>query len=221
VRPNVPGPRLCAALAAALLARGATGCERRIEEPVGPAVGQGRPKPSAAPQEPAGPRAVESLGAAPSRCIRPTPPEPARKLARPGPDPACPADPTAPPDLRTGKVVFLEANAPDVLVEIAQKDEERMRGLMYRKSMGQAQGMLFVFEERRNHTFWMRNTCIPLDMLFIDADGTIVGIEENTPTMNDSTFEVGCPSVYVLEVNAGWSRSHGVAAGQKVKIEGV
>jgi uncharacterized membrane protein (UPF0127 family) len=87
--------------------------------------------------------------------------------------------------------------------------------------MPEDRGMIFTFEERQNHRFWMHNTCIPLDMLFIDGDGTIVGIEENTSTMDDSTFEVGCPSNYVLELNAGWTRKHGVKAGQKVKLEGI
>jgi uncharacterized membrane protein (UPF0127 family) len=58
-------------------------------------------------------------------------------------------------------------------------------------------------------------------MLYIDDDGLIVGIEENTPTLSDDTFEVGCASKYVLEVNAGWTRSHGVKAGQRVRIEGI
>ena len=79
----------------------------------------------------------------------------------------------------------------------------------------------FWFAEKENHSFWMHNTCIPLDMLYLDDDGLIVGIEENTPTISDDTFEVGCASRYVLELNAGWTRAHGVTAGQKVKIEGI
>ena len=81
--------------------------------------------------------------------------------------------------------------------------------------------MIFLFEERENHTFWMHNTCIPLDMLFLDDDGTIVGIQENTPTMNDSTFDVGCPSRNVLEVNAGFTRKYGIKAGQRVELRGI
>ncbi|HEX7602742.1 MAG TPA: DUF192 domain-containing protein, partial [Polyangiaceae bacterium] len=65
---------------------------------------------------------------------------------------------------------------------------------------------------------WMHNTCISLDMMFIDEDGTIVGILENVPTLNDEARTVGCPSRYVLEVNGGWSRRHGVSAGQKAVI---
>jgi hypothetical protein len=155
------------------------------------------------------------------RCIRPTPDTPKRKVVGPVPAPDCPADPTGPPELRTAKVRFPEAKAPDVLVEVAEKEADRARGLMFRKSMPENQGMIFVFQDRRNHSFWMRNTCIPLDMLFIDRDGTIVGIEENTTMLSDSNFQVGCPSSYVLELNAGWTRKNGVVAGQKVELEGL
>jgi hypothetical protein len=81
--------------------------------------------------------------------------------------------------------------------------------------------MIFLFGHRRDHSFWMKNTCLPLDMIFIDRDGLIVGIEENVPTLNEGSYRVGCPSVVVLEVNAGWSRRHGVTAGQQVRIGGV
>jgi len=62
----------------------------------------------------------------------------------------------------------------------------------------------------------MRNTCLPLDMLFVDEDGTIVGIVENVPVLNDSERAVACPSRYVLEVNAGFTRKHGLAPGQHI-----
>lgn len=215
--PSLRSRPLAPALAAALLATATGACERRIEEPL-PLEPRGDafsgPAPSATAPRPPAPTA--------GRCIRPTPATPTRSLVNgPGPDPACPEDPTGPFQLPTGRVTFLEAKAPDVTVEIARRNEERARGLMYRKSMPENRGMIFVFEQRRNHAFWMHNTCIPLDMLFIDGDGTIVGIEENTPTLNDSTFEVGCPSLYVLELNAGWARRHGVVAGQKVRLEGI
>jgi uncharacterized membrane protein (UPF0127 family) len=120
-----------------------------------------------------------------------------------------------------GKVTF--EGAPDFTaeVEIAETEETRQRGLMFRRSMAEHHGMIFNFDHPRHNQFWMHNTCIPLDMLFIAEDGTIVGIEENVPTMDDSTFEVGCPSSYVLELNAGTTRRHGIAAGQKVHLDGV
>ena len=103
-------------------------------------------------------------------------------------------------------------------VELARRNEDRMRGLMFRRKLPDERGMLFLFETRQDHRFWMRNTCLSLDMLYIDRDGLIVGIEENVPTMNDHTYRVGCPSVYVLEVAAGWSRRHGVRPGQFVSL---
>ena len=142
----------------------------------------------------------------------------------PSPDPHSPADPEKPPALRAGKVTFADpsgAAALTLAVEIAENDHDRQRGLMYRPAMPADKGMIFWFEEKTNHSFWMHNTCIPLDMLYLDDDGLIVGIEENTPTMSDATFDVGCESRYVLEVNAGWTRAHGVTPGQKVKIEGI
>ncbi|AKT40904.1 DUF192 domain-containing protein [Chondromyces crocatus] len=188
-----------------LLAAG--GCNRRIDEtPVQGSWVSGSTTTTKGPSQ--GP------------CIKPTPEAPSRPLKE-GPDPRCPVDPRGNFDLRNGKVIFTEVTAPDVSVEIAETDPQRMRGLMYRKSMPENQGMIFVFQGSENHTFWMRNTCIQLDMLFIDANGTIVGIEENTTTMTDRTFQVGCPSTYVLELNAGWTRKHGIKAGQKVQLEGI
>lgn len=204
-------------------------CEHRVEEPVPPATG----KPAvSAPSAKAAPSTTQSAAvaaasgsAAPgeARCIEPTPAEPERTVTLKGKfDPKCPADPETPPKLRTGKVVFEAVADKQVTVEIAERGEARMRGLMYRKDMGEDAGMIFVFQgPKEEHTFWMKNTCIPLDMLFIDDDGTIVGIEENTPTLTEQTFSVGCKSRYVLELNAGWTRKHGVKAGQKVKLDGI
>ncbi len=79
-------------------------------------------------------------------------------------------------------------------------------------------GMLFDLHTRKVQGFWMRNTCIPLDMMFLDGDGTIVGILEQVPVLNEEERTVGCPSRYVLETNAGFARKHGIKAGQKVKL---
>jgi uncharacterized membrane protein (UPF0127 family) len=200
------------ALVAALAPVSCGGCEKHVEEPL-PEVhplADTAPAASAAPQKPWG-----------KRCVRESPKR-ALRTAPKSPDPRCPKDPEKPPALRTGKVTFSVAGADKIVdVEIAEKDHDRERGLMYRTSMAEDHGMIFWFEEKRSHAFWMHNTCIPLDMLFIDDDGLIVGIEENTPTISDDTFEVGCESRYVLELNAGWARSHGVSAGQKVHIEGI
>ncbi|MGD0673824.1 MAG: DUF192 domain-containing protein [Polyangiaceae bacterium] len=104
--------------------------------------------------------------------------------------------------------------------ELVRSEHDSMRGLMYRRTLGEDRGMLFDLGVRRQHNFWMHNTCIPLDMLFVDEDGLIVGIVENAPTLDDRSRGVGCPSRWVLEVNAGWSRRHGVRAGQRIRLPG-
>jgi uncharacterized membrane protein (UPF0127 family) len=199
-------------------------CERPVEEPA-----PSRPKdPSslAAPTPTTTAAAIVAAAASADalpagRCITRTPAKP-RRTPPSGADSRCPRDPETPPKLRTGKIIFAEAKgAPVTTIEVAENDHDRQRGLMYRTKMGDERGMIFTFGEKDDHTFWMHNTCISLDMLFIDDDGMIVGIEESTPTMSDDTFSVGCSSKYVLELNAGWTRAHGVVAGQKVKIEGI
>lgn len=90
---------------------------------------------------------------------------------------------------------------------------------MYRRSMPDDEGMIFSWDQESYRSFWMRNTCIPLDMLFIAADGYVTGILENVPTLNEESRAIPCPAQHVLEVNAGWCRSHGVVAGQTVAIE--
>lgn len=155
-----------------------------------------------------------------NRCMRATPTEPPAPVA-PGPDPSCPKDPDGgPPKVPMGKVTFSEAqNTPSVEVETMLTEERRARGLMYRKEMAEDHGMIFVFDDVAPRTFWMHNTCLPLDMLFIAPDGFIAGILENVPTMNDDGRSNPCAVKYVLEVNAGYSRRHGIKAGQKVKLD--
>jgi uncharacterized membrane protein (UPF0127 family) len=111
------------------------------------------------------------------------------------------------------RVTFDDVGGVAVEAEVVQAPADTARGLMYRKGMAEDRGMLFDLGEREDHKFWMHNTCIPLDMLFVDFDGLIVGIVENAPTLDDDTRSVGCASRFVLEVNAGWARRHGVRAG--------
>jgi uncharacterized protein len=134
---------------------------------------------------------------------------------------SCPKDPTGNLKMPLGKVTFLDApDAPQVEVELARDDATRERGLMYRTAMAENHGMLFSWEDERVRNFWMHNTCIPLDLLYIDKQGIIAGILEQVPTMNDAPRGVRCPVAHVLELNAGWARAHGLAPGMKVKIEG-
>jgi len=133
----------------------------------------------------------------------------------------CPKDPTGNLKLPLGKIVFTDApGSPSVDVELARDDPSRERGLMFRTHMAENRGMLFSWQDSGVRNFWMHNTCIPLDMLYITKDGVISGILEQVPTLNDAPRGVKCPVAHVLELNAGWARAHGVAPGMKLKIEG-
>ena len=208
-------------LAALLSVWAAVGCE-----PAGPrhdpadktavAVTPAAAPRNSAPPPPADPPSRSGTAAA-QRCVAPLA-EPPPALATPAA--RCPADPDGPLSLPQGAVRFADApSAPRVTVERAVDDGARARGLMYRTRLDADAGMLFSWNDETLRSFWMRNTCIPLDMLFIAADGTIVGILEQVPTLNTLPRAVACPAQHVLEVNAGWTRQHGVVPGQKVEFE--
>lgn len=108
-----------------------------------------------------------------------------------------------------------------VQVELARTPAERARGLMERSELGVDAGMLFVFDETSVHAFWMKSTRIPLDMIFIDDDGRIVGVVQRAVPGDLAPRSAGGASRYVLEVNGGWAEAHGVAAGDRVRFEGV
>jgi uncharacterized membrane protein (UPF0127 family) len=108
-----------------------------------------------------------------------------------------------------------------VRVEVARTPGQRQRGLMFRKSLDRDAGMLFVFERPDRLAFWMRNTYIPLDMIFIEPGLTVLGIVENTEPLSDRLCSVPGVSRYVLEVNAGFSRRHGLTTGTSVRFEGI
>jgi uncharacterized protein len=108
-----------------------------------------------------------------------------------------------------------------VAVEVVATDAKIQRGLMYRQHLPPDSGMLFLMGREHDWSFWMRNTLIPLDMIFIGADMSIVGIVENARPRTETLRNVGKPSLYVLEVNGGWTKSRGVVPGAKVRFENV
>jgi uncharacterized membrane protein (UPF0127 family) len=108
-----------------------------------------------------------------------------------------------------------------VAVEVASNDQERGRGLMFRTSMPELAGMFFVFPEDGIQSFWMKNTYLPLDMIFVDSGGRIVGIVENAEPRTLTSRSVDAASRYVLEVNGGWATRHGVRRGDRVRLEGM
>ena len=101
-------------------------------------------------------------------------------------------------------------------VEMAITPEEKEHGLMFRRELPDGQGMLFDFQFDQNVAFWMKNTYIPLDMLFIRADGRILRIAENTEPLSERNIPSGGPVRAVLEVIGGTAKKLGIAAGDRV-----
>jgi uncharacterized protein len=101
-------------------------------------------------------------------------------------------------------------------VELATNTAERAVGLMYRKELPEGRGMLFDFHDDQPVQFWMHNTYISLDMIFIASDGRVVRVAENAKPMSDDLIPSGRPVRAVLEVIAGTARKFGIAAGDRV-----
>jgi uncharacterized protein len=106
-------------------------------------------------------------------------------------------------------------------VELAITPEQHARGLMYRQHLDADAGMLFISNDVREQVFWMKNTLIPLDMIFLGADRRIVGIVQNAEPETTSERKVGAPSQYVLEIGGGLSAQLGIRTGQQVEFQGI
>ncbi|HEY7558081.1 MAG TPA: DUF192 domain-containing protein [Candidatus Binatia bacterium] len=105
-------------------------------------------------------------------------------------------------------------------VEIADTPAKREMGLQYRRELALDQGMIFLFPTEEQQSFWMKNTPLPLDMIFISAEQKIVGIIENTVPFSLEARSVSGRSQSVLEINAGLSRRYGFKAGDAVRFQG-
>ena len=101
-------------------------------------------------------------------------------------------------------------------IEIARTRQQIERGLMWRRSMEENQGMLFEMDSLEQQSFWMLNTYIPLDIIYIDADRRIVSIAENTTPKSTDPIPSGAPALYVLEVNAGFAERHELEQGDRL-----
>ncbi|MBV9567151.1 MAG: DUF192 domain-containing protein [Hyphomicrobiales bacterium] len=115
------------------------------------------------------------------------------------------------------RLEIISTNGPHVFeVELARNNAEREKGLMFRRYMPKNRGMLFDFGTPEPVTMWMENTYLPLDMLFIRADGTVARIETNTEPLSRRVIAAGEPVLGVLELNAGVCDELGVKAGDRV-----
>lgn len=117
----------------------------------------------------------------------------------------------------TRLVVQSESGNHAFTVEVVDTPETRAQGLMYRQELADDAGMLFDFREERPVSFWMRNTFIPLDMLFIEADGTILNIHANARPHDTTSIPSDGPVQFVLEIPGGRSEELGIAAGDMVE----
>ncbi len=119
------------------------------------------------------------------------------------------------------RLLARDAEPVEVRIEVADDPQERAQGLMFRRHLDPDAGMLFVFEEPKTASFWMKNTFIPLDVLFIGEDLTILGIVTDTVPLSEDSIAIDKPSRYVLEVNAGFARTHGIVPGSGIELSGV
>lgn len=102
-------------------------------------------------------------------------------------------------------------------IEIADDDSERSRGLMFRESLSASAGMLFVYDTPQRAVFWMRNTLIPLDMIFADETGTVTFIHENAVPLDETPIDGGNGVKFVLEINGGLSSRLGLEVGNQIR----
>jgi uncharacterized membrane protein (UPF0127 family) len=125
---------------------------------------------------------------------------------------------TAQPFRKDAELVFL---SPDGAVrgridaEIAEGLHERVKGLMFREHLGPDQGMLFLFPVEEPRSFWMKNTPLPLDILFLDSERTVVSIRKDTVPYSEKSVQSERPARYVVEVNAGFVDRHGIETGDR------
>lgn len=121
---------------------------------------------------------------------------------------------------KEGELSFVDANdefIANIEIEIADNEEERNRGLMQRASMKENRGMLFIFPDEQVRSFWMMNTFISLDIIFLNEKREIVKIHHDTkPFKYEISYESGKPAKYVVEVNAGFTKKHNIKEGDKI-----
>lgn len=122
--------------------------------------------------------------------------------------------------VKEGELSFFDKNEKTTKgrfnIEIADSEKRRIMGLMYRNTMEHDQAMLFVFETEEIQSFWMRNTLLSLDIVFVNSMNEIVTIHKNTPTLSDQSFRSEKPSILVVELLAGTCDSLGIEIGDMI-----
>ncbi|MBI2534358.1 MAG: DUF192 domain-containing protein [Deltaproteobacteria bacterium] len=127
---------------------------------------------------------------------------------------SCSAEPRVVISTREGREAVFQ-------VEVADTPAKRELGLQYRRELAADRGMIFLFPAPSLQSFWMKNTPLPLDMIFIGSDRKIAGIVERTVPFSLEPRSAGAPSQFVLEINGGLSKRLGIRAGDSVRFEGI
>ena len=133
------------------------------------------------------------------------------------------SQPLEPNFVKEGSLTLIDKETQESIrqinIEIADDPESIEIGLMYRRNMSDSQGMLFIFPGSEPRSFWMRNTYISLDLIFIDSEQRIVNIQKNASPMSDKSLPSTAPAQYVLEVIGGFSDKYGLEAGDLISFE--
>lgn len=120
---------------------------------------------------------------------------------------------------KEGELIFSDSLGNEKIkidIEVADTEYERQLGLMNRKEMNENQGMLFIFPDEQFRSFWMLNTLISLDMLFVNRERQIVTIHKNTTPLSQQSYPSTAPAVYVVEVIGGFTDKHNIKVGDKI-----
>ncbi|WPP52379.1 DUF192 domain-containing protein [Catalinimonas niigatensis] len=135
-----------------------------------------------------------------------------------------PDEPAEEPNfVKEGELFFLGNDTSDTLasiaIEVADDNEQRSQGLMYRTSMPDSTGMLFIFERAQAQNFWMKNTKIPLDIMYVDTDSTIFMIYKSVMPYSEKSIPSVDDALYVVEVNGGFSNRYNIEEGDRITFE--
>ncbi|HEV7351174.1 DUF192 domain-containing protein [Telluribacter sp.] len=127
---------------------------------------------------------------------------------------------SAPVYTKEGEVTFLRGGTPikRIDVEIAENEAARNQGLMYRPYMPDSVGMLFIFEQSEPQSFWMKNTAIPLDIIYVNENKTVVSIQKNTTPYSEQGLPSYESAQFVVEVNGGFTDRYGIRVGDTISF---
>ena len=132
------------------------------------------------------------------------------------------ASPAKPVFRKDGELRFMKSKDNTIIstinIEVADDDAEREQGLMYRDTMAENEGMLFLMESEEIQNFWMKNTILPLDILYVDSERRIVSIHKDCKPYSLDQIVSAKPALFVVEVNAGYTNKYGIKVGDQISF---